>query len=92
MLAPQSEQARLADFVSPLMSCPWPQLGCAEHDVERWLELVWYMLAGHAEHVRFAVLESALIFWPTPHVACSRQAVSRCGNCVAWYSLSPQLW
>ena len=47
--------------------------------MERWLELVWYMLEGHAEHVRFAVLESALIRCPLPHaVDWLRHDVLRC--------------
>ena len=63
-MAPQFEHVRFDVVLSALVFCPCPQLGCAEQDVERWLELVWYSLAPQFEHVRLDVVLSALIFLP----------------------------
>ena len=76
---------RRATLLSVALSLwPLPQLGCAEQDVARWLELVWYSLAPQSEHVRFDFVLSALVFCPCPQLGCAEQDVERWLELV-WY-------
>ena len=68
MLAGHAGHARCAVVDDAAYLVPVPHVGWPVHDVERWLELVWYVLLPQLEQVRLAVLESALILCPLPQV------------------------
>ena len=78
-MAGHAGHARCAVVDDAAYLVPVPHVGWPVHDVERWLELVWYVLLPQLEQERFAVLESALIRCPLPHaVDWLRHDVLRC--------------